>query len=130
MSCRSNKVIPGVVDHIDCAREGVGFVLVNPKHTSQECQKCHNISKKNWVGYKLFRCRKCGFECNRDRNASVNIAARASHFSHPEQMQVLAQVSGEDAAVNRHGLKGEGSVKGSESTGYQSFKPTNLFVGS
>ncbi len=120
-----------------CRREGIELVLVNPKHTSQECQKCQHTSKKNWIGYKLFRCEKCGFECNRDRNASVNIAARASQlFStmHPRQMQkVLAQISsGGDAAssVNRHGLKGEGSVEGSESASYPSFKPTNLFVGS
>ncbi len=118
-----------------CQREGIQLALVNPKHTSQECSKCHYTSKKNWVGYKLFRCEKCGFECNRDRNASVNIAIRASQFSfsmHPEQMQeVLAQIlSNGDAAVNRHDLKGEGSVKSTECTSYPSFKPLFLNGGS
>jgi IS605 OrfB family transposase len=134
---KTNRIPYGLLKHClksVCTREGVGLVLVNPKHTSQECQKCHHISKKNWVGYKLFSCEKCGFECNRDRNASVNIAIRASQFfsMHPEQMQeVLAQIlSNGDAAVNRHGLKGEGSVKNPEDVNYPSFKPTNLFVGS
>jgi putative transposase len=132
---KANRIPYGFLKHClmsVCTREGVELVLVNPKHTSQECQKCHHISKKNWVGYKLFRCEKCGFECNRDRNASVNIAARASLFSmHPEQMLENAQISsGGDAAVNRHGLKGEDSVESSESKSCQSFKPPFLNGGS
>lgn len=130
-----NRIPYGLLKHCltsVCARDGVELVLVNPKHTSQECQKCHHISKKNLVGYKLFHCEKCGFECNRDRNASVNIAARANQFSmHPRQVQkVLAQVSGGDAAVNRHGLKDEGSVKSPEGVSYQSFRPPDLSGGS
>ncbi len=133
---KTNRMPYGLLKHClksVCQREGVDLVLVNPMHTSQECQKCHHTSKKNWVGYKPFRCEKCRFECdrNRDRNASVNIAARASLFSHPEQMLELAQVSGGGAAaestagyVNRHDLKGEGSIKkGSESASHPSFKP-------
>lgn len=128
-----NRIPYGLLKHClqsVCQREGVELVLVNPKHTSQECQKCHHASKKNWAGYKLFKCEKCGFTCNRDRNASVNIAARTSLFSHPEQMLEVAQISGGDAAVNRHDLKGEGSVKSSESISYPSFRPSDLSGGS
>lgn len=128
-----NRIPYGLLKHClksVCQREGIQLALVDPKHTSQQCSKCHHISKKNWVGYKLFRCEKCGFECSRDRNASVNIAARASQFSHPEQMLKEAQISGGDAAVNRHGLKGEGSVKSTECIGYPSFKPPFLNGGS
>jgi IS605 OrfB family transposase len=123
-----NRIPYGLLKHClmsVCAREGGELVLVDPKYTSQECQKCRHTSKKNWIGYKLFRCQKCGFECNRDRNASVNIAARASLlFSHPEQMpkKTEAQVSGGDPSVNRDGLKGEGSVESSESVTYPSFR--------
>jgi IS605 OrfB family transposase len=129
-----NRIPYGLLKHCltsVCQREGVELVPVNPKHTSQECQKCQYTSKKNWIGYKLFRCERCGFESNRDRNASVNIAARASQFSHPRQMQVLAQISGGDAAsVNRHRLKGEDRVESLESVTYPSFRPPDLSGGS
>jgi len=66
-------------------REGVRILEVNPRYTSQTCPRCGEASKKNWVGYAYFRCRKCGYEADRDRVASLNIALRAaSSIDHQE----------------------------------------------
>lgn len=47
---------------------------VDSRYTSQICSRCGNIKKVRKV---IYRCNKCGYAANRDRNASVNIAHRA-----------------------------------------------------
>jgi len=54
---------------------GVPMLVVNPAHTSQDCPKCGNRHK---VSGKVYRCPKCGWTVNRDRNAGENIAIRAT----------------------------------------------------
>ena len=49
----------------------VGFV--DPRYTSQKCSQCGHIDKKNRKSQAQFLCRKCGFQCNADLNASYNI---------------------------------------------------------
>ncbi len=58
--------------------EGAGkrLIAVDPKYTSQTCSECGYIDKKNRNGSK-FVCLGCGFECDADINASVNILNRA-----------------------------------------------------
>jgi len=59
-------------------QNGIDVVEVPAAKTSQKCPKCRYTSKKNWVFFngrrKLFKCVKCGYECNPDRTASRNIA--------------------------------------------------------
>ncbi|MFQ6076399.1 MAG: RNA-guided endonuclease InsQ/TnpB family protein [Candidatus Bathyarchaeia archaeon] len=59
-------------------REGVLIEEVKPNYTSQTCPKCGYISKNNWQGHAYFKCVKCGYEADRDRVASLNIALRAA----------------------------------------------------
>jgi len=49
----------------------INVVTINPYRTSKKCSKCGHI---NQIGTKrLLKCKSCGFECNRDRNSSVNL---------------------------------------------------------
>lgn len=78
-------------------------VAGNPYRTSQRCSKCGNIHKTSDV---VFKCPSCGFECNRDRNASVNIAHVAGGFS--EAMITTSQSSMGNGSVNSHAWKDDG----------------------
>jgi len=59
-------------------REGVYVMETKPNYTSQTCPRCGHIGKENWRNYKYFKCVKCGYEADRDRVASLNIALRAA----------------------------------------------------
>jgi IS605 OrfB family transposase len=104
-------------------REGVAIQEVNARYTSQTCPKCGYISKKNWIGYKYFKCIKCRCEANRDRIASLNIAERASQVANP----YLTQIPLGDPSVNKGVLKDEGVERWHQT--HQSFKPMNSFMG-
>ena len=54
---------------------GKPVILVNPKHSSQECPKCHHIDKSNRDGEK-FVCVNCGFTDHADTKASRTIGKR------------------------------------------------------
>ena len=56
---------------------GVKVVFVDPRNTSRMCSVCGYISKKNRPNQSTFLCQACGYSCNADLNASVNIAVRA-----------------------------------------------------
>ena len=47
---------------------------VDARYTSQKCSKCGYTVKGNRTTQSHFKCRKCGFECNADVNAAINIA--------------------------------------------------------
>ena len=51
------------------------IVEIDPRHTSQQCNKCGYIDRKNRKGLK-FKCIRCGFELHSDLNGSRNIAER------------------------------------------------------
>jgi len=55
---------------------GIPVVFVSAKNTSITCNKCGHISQDNYEDYHKvhFKCKKCGYQCNADFNASVNIA--------------------------------------------------------
>ena len=59
-------------------REGVFVKEVKPNYTSQTCPRCGHVSRENWKGYVYFKCVKCGYEADRDRVASLNLALRAA----------------------------------------------------
>lgn len=52
---------------------GGQLIMVDPKHTSQECSECGHIDKENRKTQSKFKCVKCGHTENADFNASKNI---------------------------------------------------------
>lgn len=51
---------------------GRQIAKINPAYTSQDCNKCgHREAKK--LSDRVHRCSCCGFVCDRDHNASLNI---------------------------------------------------------
>jgi len=58
--------------------KGIPIVYVNPAYTSQACPKCGHIERSNRDRKKhQFQCKKCGYQSNDDRSASINIRDRA-----------------------------------------------------
>lgn len=55
---------------------GILLIFVDPKYTSQKCQKCNYTAKANRITQSLFKCGKCGFTTNADVNAAINILQR------------------------------------------------------
>lgn len=58
-------------------RAGVPVVVVDPRHTSQQCHVCGHVARANRQSQALFSCRACGFTTNADVNAALNIRSRA-----------------------------------------------------
>ena len=59
-----------------CEREGTHFVAAVPRNTAKECSHCGvKTDKPLWV--REHSCPACGFECDRDANAAVNVLHRA-----------------------------------------------------
>ncbi len=56
---------------------GIPVIPVDPRYTSQMCSQCGHISKSNRPNQSTFSCKSCGFSCNADWNAGLNIRARA-----------------------------------------------------
>ena len=60
-------------------RDGKHFHIVSPENTSKMCSNCCQKSKKKMhVSIRTFQCKHCGFECDRDHNAAMNILNRAA----------------------------------------------------
>ena len=57
---------------------GIQIIAVNPAYTSQECSRCHYVSKDNRKTQKDFVCQHCHFSCNADVNAGRIINQRRS----------------------------------------------------
>lgn len=57
---------------------GIQIIAVNPAYTSQECSRCHHISKDNRKTQKDFVCQHCHYSCNADVNAGRVINQRRS----------------------------------------------------
>ena len=57
---------------------GIQIITVNPAYTSQECSRCHYVSKDNRKTQKDFVCQHCHFTCNADVNAGRVINQRRS----------------------------------------------------
>lgn len=57
---------------------GIQVVGVNPAYTSQECSRCHYVSKNNRKSQKQFICEHCHLHCNADVNAGRVIIQRRS----------------------------------------------------
>ena len=55
---------------------GVSVVLVDPRHTSQTCNKCLHVARENRESQAIFKCVSCGHFDNADVNAAKNILVR------------------------------------------------------
>ena len=60
------------------ALAGVPVILVDPRHTSQECNHCGHIAKANRPTQNRFSCHRCGYTTRADFNAAQNIKHRAA----------------------------------------------------
>jgi len=62
-------------EFIEYKAEELGKVVmfVDPRHTSQRCNRCGHVEKSNRKG-NLFKCMRCGYQLNPDLNAARNIA--------------------------------------------------------
>jgi hypothetical protein len=58
------------------AKRGVRATAVKSAYTSQECPRCHFVSRSNRPEQQTFCCGVCGWRMRADHNAAVNIAAR------------------------------------------------------
>jgi IS605 OrfB family transposase len=58
-------------------RAGVPVVLVDPRHTSQQCNVCGHVARANRRSQARFSCKKCRYTTNADFNAALNIRSRA-----------------------------------------------------
>ena len=58
---------------------GIPVVLVDPRHTSQQCSCCGFIDKGNRRSQSEFLCLSCGYVEHADVNAAKNIAFRAAN---------------------------------------------------
>jgi transposase len=56
-------------------KNGVPYVKVDPNGTSSECPKCDYKGLEE-VGYRRFRCPRCGFEADRDVIGKLNVRKR------------------------------------------------------
>jgi len=78
---------------------GRKLIKVDPRNTTQKCSSCGSIVKKE-LSNRMHECPYCGFSCNRDYNASMNILISGMEqpvapiepkpLHHVSVMQVLA----------------------------------------
>lgn len=57
-------------------RAGVPLVEVDPRYTSQTCNRCGHRDKRNRPDQETFVCQSCGVVAHADHNAALNIAIR------------------------------------------------------
>jgi putative transposase len=57
-------------------RAGIPLVAVDPRYTSQTCNRCGHRDKRNRPDQETFACRSCGVVAHADHNAALNIAQR------------------------------------------------------
>ena len=56
---------------------GIPVILVDPRNTSRTCHACGHCAKENRKSQAKFLCLNCGLDANADKNAAINIKARA-----------------------------------------------------
>lgn len=78
-------------------REGVPIRIVDPRNTSRECPKCHNIDERNRPTRDHFKCTECEYEAMADYVAATNIAARAALVNQPIVAPLFSAVTSSHA---------------------------------
>ncbi|SET05555.1 transposase, IS605 OrfB family, central region [Anaerobranca gottschalkii DSM 13577] len=57
-----------------CRWNNIKFILVNRFYpSSKTCSSCGSIKDKLSLSERTFRCNDCGYEIDRDLNASINL---------------------------------------------------------
>jgi len=56
---------------------GVSLHIVDPRNTSRTCSMCGHCEKANRKSQSDFECKQCGYRCNADYNAAINISRAA-----------------------------------------------------
>ncbi|MEG2618896.1 MAG: transposase [Bacilli bacterium] len=57
-----------------CKFNGIEFIQVPRNYpSSKTCSKCSNVKKDLKLKDRVYKCDKCGFEIDRDKNASINL---------------------------------------------------------
>ena len=91
------------------AKSGIPVVVVPARNTSRTCPRCDHVAKQNRHG-RSFRCVKCGFAANADRNASVNIAVKALSAERLEAAMLQTSLS-EEGQLSADGGRVNGPVR-------------------
>ena len=55
---------------------GIRIQFVDARYSSQACSRCGHIARSNRLSQSWFKCHKCGYQSNADRNAALNLAHR------------------------------------------------------
>jgi putative transposase len=75
-------------------RAGVVLVQVDPAYTSQTCNSCGHVDKRNRRSQAVFHCGRCDFVGHADHNAALNIAKRGvvcwGEVMRPDAAPILA----------------------------------------
>ena len=76
-----------ILDKIEnlCVKLGVQVKRKSQTYTSQRCSMCGWVRKSNRKG-KQFKCTSCGFACDADLNASINISLDLPAISKEERL--------------------------------------------
>lgn len=74
-------------------RVGVPVIFVDPKYTSQACNKCGSIDKRNRKTQDSFLCVGCGHAAHADHNAALNISVRGGAAVNPPIVSDAMSVS-------------------------------------
>lgn len=54
------------------------LIKVKPHYTSQQCSHCGAVDSRSRKNQATFVCTSCGFHCNADKNAAINILNRGN----------------------------------------------------
>lgn len=99
MARRAQEVAIGqLIDTLErqAVKRGRRFVKVNPAYTTQDCSNC-GARAKHRLGLqdRVYKCERCGFVLDRDRNSAINMLIGAGFIPGP-----IGTLSRSDAAVH------------------------------
>jgi IS605 OrfB family transposase len=139
----SNKIVKRLPYHefraaleAVAGQSGIKVVVVPAENTSRTCSRCGHIAKESRKR-SVFRCVKCGFVLNADRNASVNIARRGQLLERQKALDIVTdsivgcQTSSDGGRVNGPARNHDGLLSScSQHAQPPEFKPPILMGGS
>jgi putative transposase len=67
-------------------------VAINPKYTSQTCHQCKTVDAMSRISQSEFVCTNCGFVCNADFNAALNIKSKGIALNRKREAMACALV--------------------------------------
>jgi len=58
-----------------CEKHGIQFIEADKWYpSSKTCSNCGHIKAKLSLSERIFSCESCGYEIDRDKNASINLS--------------------------------------------------------